>query len=361
MCRAAARAQLWRRAARCAGAIRRGGGERSKLLSQRPQLSAAAAARRHRRRGRRSSSTSVLLPRHGARRASGRIERAIPAPIPQCACAARRRAAVEPLGAPRARSGRLQRRRARIGVQVRRSSSLALPYFRSMCSNCACQGRRQRRRTSAPRASSPGRCARGSRRPVADPLGRRVSAHPGLQPRSSGGVVGQLRAPVPAEPAAQTARRAAACGIVKSDVAVEPPPGAASAPGRSPGAAALQPPSSQHRAQPIISAQWHAGAQRKGLNIVIMAAGKGTRMKSERPKVLHRLAGTSLLQHVLDTAAELAGRRMRRHHRPRRAMRCEAVAAAHGLRLRAPGAAAGHRPCGAAGGAGCSTTTPPPR
>jgi bifunctional UDP-N-acetylglucosamine pyrophosphorylase/glucosamine-1-phosphate N-acetyltransferase len=41
------------------------------------------------------------------------------------------------------------------------------------------------------------------------------------------------------------------------------------------------------------------------LDIVIMAAGKGTRMKSARPKVLHRLAGRSLLQHVVDTAAGL--------------------------------------------------------
>jgi bifunctional UDP-N-acetylglucosamine pyrophosphorylase / glucosamine-1-phosphate N-acetyltransferase len=41
------------------------------------------------------------------------------------------------------------------------------------------------------------------------------------------------------------------------------------------------------------------------LDIVIMAAGKGTRMKSARPKVLHRLAGRSLLQHVVDTAASL--------------------------------------------------------
>ena len=36
-----------------------------------------------------------------------------------------------------------------------------------------------------------------------------------------------------------------------------------------------------------------------------MAAGKGTRMKSALPKVLHRLAGRSLLQHVLQTAAHL--------------------------------------------------------
>lgn len=41
------------------------------------------------------------------------------------------------------------------------------------------------------------------------------------------------------------------------------------------------------------------------LDIVIMAAGQGTRMKSALPKVLHRLAGRSLLQHVLDTASAL--------------------------------------------------------
>jgi bifunctional UDP-N-acetylglucosamine pyrophosphorylase / glucosamine-1-phosphate N-acetyltransferase len=46
------------------------------------------------------------------------------------------------------------------------------------------------------------------------------------------------------------------------------------------------------------------------LNIVIMAAGKGTRMKSQWPKVLHKLAGRSLLQHVLQTAAELQADRI---------------------------------------------------
>ena len=44
------------------------------------------------------------------------------------------------------------------------------------------------------------------------------------------------------------------------------------------------------------------------IDLIIMAAGKGTRMKSSRPKVLHRLAGRALLQHVLDTGAQLAPR-----------------------------------------------------
>lgn len=41
------------------------------------------------------------------------------------------------------------------------------------------------------------------------------------------------------------------------------------------------------------------------LDVVILAAGKGARMLSERPKVLHKLAGKSMLQHVVDTATAL--------------------------------------------------------
>jgi bifunctional UDP-N-acetylglucosamine pyrophosphorylase/glucosamine-1-phosphate N-acetyltransferase len=41
------------------------------------------------------------------------------------------------------------------------------------------------------------------------------------------------------------------------------------------------------------------------LTIVILAAGLGTRMKSRKAKVLHRAGGKALVQHVVDTAAQL--------------------------------------------------------
>ena len=43
----------------------------------------------------------------------------------------------------------------------------------------------------------------------------------------------------------------------------------------------------------------------EALGIVIMAAGKGTRLKSHRPKVLHTVGGKLLLQHVIDAAVHL--------------------------------------------------------
>ena len=46
------------------------------------------------------------------------------------------------------------------------------------------------------------------------------------------------------------------------------------------------------------------------MNIVILAAGQGKRMRSELPKVLHPLAGKPLLRHVLDCALGLSPRRM---------------------------------------------------
>jgi UDP-N-acetylglucosamine diphosphorylase/glucosamine-1-phosphate N-acetyltransferase len=42
------------------------------------------------------------------------------------------------------------------------------------------------------------------------------------------------------------------------------------------------------------------------LHIVLLAAGKGTRMRSAVPKVLHRVGGTSLIDSVLTTAGSLS-------------------------------------------------------
>ncbi len=41
------------------------------------------------------------------------------------------------------------------------------------------------------------------------------------------------------------------------------------------------------------------------LNVIILAAGKGKRMQSDIPKVLHKVGGCSLLAHVVDTALSL--------------------------------------------------------
>jgi bifunctional UDP-N-acetylglucosamine pyrophosphorylase/glucosamine-1-phosphate N-acetyltransferase len=46
-------------------------------------------------------------------------------------------------------------------------------------------------------------------------------------------------------------------------------------------------------------------AERRARAAVILAAGKGERMKSPRPKVLHTVGGRSLLDHVIDTAEQL--------------------------------------------------------
>jgi bifunctional UDP-N-acetylglucosamine pyrophosphorylase / glucosamine-1-phosphate N-acetyltransferase len=40
---------------------------------------------------------------------------------------------------------------------------------------------------------------------------------------------------------------------------------------------------------------------------IVLAAGEGTRMRSARPKVLHRIAGQSLLAHVLEAASKACG------------------------------------------------------
>lgn len=46
------------------------------------------------------------------------------------------------------------------------------------------------------------------------------------------------------------------------------------------------------------------------VDAIVMAAGKGTRMKSRLPKVLHRLGGRALVMRVMDTAARIGGRHL---------------------------------------------------
>lgn len=46
------------------------------------------------------------------------------------------------------------------------------------------------------------------------------------------------------------------------------------------------------------------------MSVVILAAGKGTRMYSDLPKVLHRLAGKPMVQHVIDAANKLGAARV---------------------------------------------------
>jgi bifunctional UDP-N-acetylglucosamine pyrophosphorylase / glucosamine-1-phosphate N-acetyltransferase len=41
------------------------------------------------------------------------------------------------------------------------------------------------------------------------------------------------------------------------------------------------------------------------IEVVVMAAGKGTRMKSKLPKVLHPIAGKPMVHHVVDAAHAL--------------------------------------------------------
>jgi len=58
-----------------------------------------------------------------------------------------------------------------------------------------------------------------------------------------------------------------------------------------------------------VNAEREGGARRESgakPAIVIMAAGKGTRLKSRRPKVLHEIGGKPLLGHVLAAASRIA-------------------------------------------------------
>ena len=50
----------------------------------------------------------------------------------------------------------------------------------------------------------------------------------------------------------------------------------------------------------------HENTKRKyPLAVVILAAGMGTRMKSDLPKVMHPLAGKPMINWLIDTAEDL--------------------------------------------------------
>jgi bifunctional UDP-N-acetylglucosamine pyrophosphorylase/glucosamine-1-phosphate N-acetyltransferase len=42
------------------------------------------------------------------------------------------------------------------------------------------------------------------------------------------------------------------------------------------------------------------------VSVVILAAGQGTRMKSEKPKVLHEISGKPMLFHIIEAARKLS-------------------------------------------------------
>ncbi len=84
------------------------------------------------------------------------------------------------------------------------------------------------------------------------------------------------------------------------------------------------------------------------MSVVILAAGKGTRMYSDLPKVLHTLAGKAMVQHVIDAANELGAA----HVHP--GVRSRWRSAKTGAERRQPelgasGRAAGYGSCHAAG------------
>jgi len=45
---------------------------------------------------------------------------------------------------------------------------------------------------------------------------------------------------------------------------------------------------------------------KKSVGVVVLAAGEGTRMKSDLAKVLHRVCGKAMIRHVLDTVKEIS-------------------------------------------------------
>lgn len=48
---------------------------------------------------------------------------------------------------------------------------------------------------------------------------------------------------------------------------------------------------------------------------IILAAGKGTRMKSKYPKVIHKVCGKEMVNHIIDVSKKIRGKRYCRDFR----------------------------------------------
>ena len=79
------------------------------------------------------------------------------------------------------------------------------------------------------------------------------------------------------------------------------------------------------------------------IHVVILAAGKGTRMKSELPKVLHPVAGKALIDRVIETARRSQAQHHHHRRRPRRRPGPSALPHSKRCPVRRAGAATGHR------------------
>jgi bifunctional UDP-N-acetylglucosamine pyrophosphorylase / glucosamine-1-phosphate N-acetyltransferase len=58
----------------------------------------------------------------------------------------------------------------------------------------------------------------------------------------------------------------------------------------------------------LTKGEFQVDATQRPLALIVLAAGDGTRMRSERPKVLHQIGGRSLLSHVLHAAVDAGPR-----------------------------------------------------
>src|SRR3954452_14714534 len=68
--------------------------------------------------------------------------------------------------------------------------------------------------------------------------------------------------------------------------------------------ASLQHPDAEHDSMAEQRPDWQSS---RTCLAIVLAAGEGTRMRSQRPKVLHEIAGRSLLRHTLEAVKAAGG------------------------------------------------------